>query len=263
MGTATEVATATPAQALKTRSARESELQTRLTDLCAQAARCVVASDEDAEKATTLGVAIKNAVKAFDDDRKTLVGPLNGVVKDINERYKRLCEPADAALTNLTGPAGQLTKWNTEKRRVADEAARKAREEAEAARLAEAERLAEEARRLAAEGDKEAAAIAEQQAEESLQAAIEVPAEVKTPTTVTRGIYGGSSGTAKVGKFRIADMAKLLEWELANVKSGKGLTFVMTNDVELGRIARMDAKKAKPDVPGVEWYSEDVSRLRG
>ena len=264
MSTTAAEPTVTPTASITTRSSREAELQNRLLDLAGQAQRCVVDSDDAAERATTLAVAIKNGAKALDADMHSLTDPLRGVIEDIRRRYKLMMEPAEPALTHLLdNKTGQLAMWNAKKRRAAEEAAERARAEAERVRLEEAQRIADEAARLKAAGDAEAAAIAEHQADEALNAAVTVPADIKPAATVTRGIYGGSSGSAKVGKFRITDMAALLAHELANVKAGRGLTYILSNDVELGKLARQDKKKAKPTIPGVEWYEEESSRVWG
>ncbi len=251
-----------PPPSLATRSSREVELQQRLTDLCGQASRCIVDSDDAAERATTLAAAIKSQVKALDEDRQTLVRPLNGVVAEINARYKRLVEPADPAIKHLAGPQGQLTLWNARKRREAEEAARRAREEAERVRLEEARRAEEEAARLRAEGDPEAARVAEMQASAALQEAVEVPESIQPKVAATRGTYGGSSSIQRIGKAEVTDIAALLEWELANVRAGRGLQFVAVDQVALGKVAR-GKDEPKPTVPGVRFFYEESSRVWG
>ena len=256
--------TPTPARTVATVSSREHVIQSRIMDLCAQAVRCTVGCDADAEKATSLAVAIKANERALEDDRKSLTAPLNGVVKEINDRYKRLAAPITPALEALTGPRGCLTEWNREKARIAEAAARRAREEAEAARLREAERLEAEAQALRCQGDEEAAIIATEQAAQALDSAVEVPAEVKAAPTITRGIYGGSSGLASVGKWRVDDWAALLRYELAMIEAGAPApTFVLADESTLGKIARQPEAQAKPVIPGVEFFREQQTRVRG
>jgi hypothetical protein len=254
----------TPSQTIATVSSREHQIQSRIMDLCAQATRCTVGCDADAEKATSLAVAIKANEKALEDDRKSLTAPLNGVVKEINERYRRLAAPIMPALEALTGSRGCLTEWNREKARQAEAAARRAREEAEAARLAEAERLEAEAAVLRGQGDEEAATIATEQAAQALDSAVEVPAEVKAAPTITRGVYGGSSGLASIGKWRVSDWAALLRYELAMIEAGAPQpSFVLADSPLLGSIARQPEAQAKPVIPGVEFYREQQTRVRG
>lgn len=257
MATASVPATLPPSP-IATRSSREHELQGRLVDLCAQAERCVVACDEDAEKATTLAVAIKANMQALEDDRMTLTRPLDGVKKDIMARYKLLLAPAEPALEKLTGRQGELTKWNQKKQREREEAERKAREEEERQRLEQARLAEEEAARLKAEGDQEGAAIAQQQAEEALEQAVTAPEKISASSQVTRGAYGGSSGLQRVGKCEITNMADLVAWEAKNVARGVGLKVLQVNDVELGKIARSSGEK--PEIPGVRFFYEERSR---
>lgn len=255
------------ALALTTRSSREAEISNRLVDLCGQATRCIVNSDETAERATSLASAIKANQKALDEDRKSIVDPLNRVVKEINERYKRLAAPIEAALEylqgNKPGAHGQLHAWNLKKQAERDEAARRERERLETQRLEDARLAEEHARLLRQEGDHEAAAIADQQAEVALEQAIVVPEKVVAKSAPTRGIVGGSSGLASVGKFRVVDLAALLRHALAQAEAGQPVTFVQVDEVALGRIARAPEADMKPTIPGVEFYREYSSRIRG
>lgn len=250
-----------PSAVLTTRSSREHELQQRITDLCAQASRCRVIDDSTAEAATTLAVAIKSNERAIEDDRKSLTDPLNGVVKNINARYKLIAAPIEPALSALTGPRGQLTMWNQAKRRAAEEAARLAREEAERIRLEQAAAAEEAAKAFRDEGDAEAAAIAEESATAALEAAVAVPEAIRPAPTTTRGLFGGSSSVSRIGKFRIEDLASLLEWELANVRRGIGMSALAIDDATLGKIARSPSEK--PTIPGVVFYYDETTKITG
>ena len=94
--------------------------------------------------------------------------------------------------------------------------------------------------------------------------AVEVPAEVKAAPTITRGVYGGSSGLASVGKWRITSWIDLLRYELAMIEAGAPQpSFVLADSPLLGSIARQPEGQAKPVIPGVEFYREQQTRVRG
>lgn len=139
-------------------SAQDAEQQLQgaslaVAGLVGRAQQITVATESDAAHASALLVELKKIRSANEKERKSLVGPLNQVVKDLNARFKEVdgpLEQADAAIR------GKLVAF--EREQAAARAAEQARLEAEA----EERRKAEEAARLEAE----AKARAEQEAAE-------------------------------------------------------------------------------------------------
>ena len=113
----------------------------------------------------------------LEDKRKSLVGPLNAVVKDINELFKA---PRDAIDLIVRAAKAKMNKYAQAKQAIADAKARKEREDAERERK-EAEELAEKLRGLSEAGNKTAEVVVAQ-AEEKIEKAA-APARVET----TRG----------------------------------------------------------------------------
>jgi len=169
-------------------SKTELQLGASVQEMCAAAIKCVVTSDAHAEQATSLLSSIKAASNRAEAERRALVDPLNGVVKALNERFKKTflnrLDDAERAVKAKIG--GYLA----DKRRAAEEEARKARER-------EAQ-MAEEGRSRAAQNAAVKAAVAEQVAAE---------------TTSVRGSAGGGVSIQKRWTFELLEMREVpREW---------------------------------------------------
>lgn len=131
----------------------------------------------DDEGLTSVGDLVKMLQRRrmkIEDKRKSLVGPLNGVVKDINELFKAPRERLD----EIVGKAKKaMNRYVQAQQAIEDAKRRKEREEAEEERR-EAEKLAKELLRLSDAG-KETAEVIVAQAEKKVEVAA-APARVET-----------------------------------------------------------------------------------
>ena len=131
----------------------------------------------DDEGLTSVGDLVKMLQRRrlkIEDKRKSLVGPLNGVVKDINELFKAPRERLD----EIVGKAKKcMNRYVQAQQAIEDAKRRKEREEAEAERR-EAEELAQQLLRLSDAG-KETAEVIVKQAEKKVEIAA-APARVET-----------------------------------------------------------------------------------
>ena len=75
----------------------ESEIVSTVEELCGKAAELVIMTPGDMVDATDLVKVIKTRSKAFEEERVKLVKPLNGVVDDINARFKAMLRPLGEA----------------------------------------------------------------------------------------------------------------------------------------------------------------------
>lgn len=168
-------------------AAFEAELQQTLASF----QRIVVTDEVRAREVTDIVSRVKGAAKSFEDERTSLVKPLNDHVSTINARYKpiaKLLEQIEAAGKAAIG-------------RYLREKEAKARAEAEAA--------AEEAR-LKAEA--EARAKREQEPESAPADMEQPPLPVPPPepprsASQVRTFGGSTASTRKVWKFEITDFA--------------------------------------------------------
>jgi len=110
----------------------------------------------------------------LEDKRKSLVGPLNTVVKDINELFKA---PRDAIDLIVRAAKAKMNKFVQAQQAIEDAKRRKEREDAERERK-EAEEIAENLKRLSDAGNKTAEVVVER-AEKKVEEAA-APARVQT-----------------------------------------------------------------------------------
>ncbi len=222
---------------------RVERLNVRAGGLVGEAMMLEVADLAQYERATELIAGLKSLIRQVEEDRKTVTGPLNDVLKNINGRYKPLTEVLKTALDHVT--AGWKA-WREAERKRAEETAAKARAEAEAARL-KAEETAEIARRdvEAAEGEEaarlkaeeEAARRAAEEAREAENFILPAAAQAKSEYTGT-----GARVTARmVTRWRVKDEGLIPReyWMLDTVKVGA-------------------AVRAGNPPAGIETYQEEV-----
>jgi len=170
---------------IQTESSHEPEYQAKITDVVAQAHRCEVTDDATAERATDLAKFIQALGKRLEDDRKSLTGPLNQVIKDINGRFKGFKGELDQALARTKGQilAYQQLKAQAEKERL------------EAERQAQLE---------------EAAKLAPEEQTEVLEKLATDEAKATGKPAAVRGDFGGVSHTRKTWTFEVENLAMLV-----------------------------------------------------
>ncbi len=210
----------------------EAAMVVNTTDLMQQVERCKILSDEDAEKATSLGSLIADLHNKAEAERKELTSPLNAVIKRINERYK----------TNLTGPleaAKELIKaklgdWMRAQRRLAEE---------QAAKLLAQQEKAE------ARGATTRATNLSVQAETALATA--------QVAGSTRGAVGGSAGLRKVWTWEVVDLAKVPRKFLVLDEAA-----LRAELKRLREAARPESTEWTTAVAGIRFFEDEIVSLR-
>lgn len=155
---------------------KEKALSPRSAELCALAKMDVV-TVEDAATATDAVKAIRGYLQKVEDERTSLVRPLNEHVKELNKRFSRLVEAPEEALKTLRAKLGEFHQLQ----------AAIAAEKRAAEQKTERERL---------------------EAQASYEVAPPAPT-IATPPAIVRSDSGSSSGLRKVKKWRIIDKAAL------------------------------------------------------
>lgn len=201
----------------------------------------------DDEGLTSVGDLVKMLQRRrmkIEDKRKSLVGPLNGVVKDINELFKAPRERLD----EIVGKAKKaMNRYVQAQQAIEDAKRRKEREEAEAERL-EAEKLAKELLRLSDAG-KETAEVIVKQAEKKVEIAA-APARVETKR-------GNEASVITVKKWK-ADVADLKDIANAVAEGKLPLHFIQPNMRALQDFARELAEEQT--TMGIRVY-QDISTV--
>lgn len=103
----------------------ETDLLSTTARLCGSATRAVIDSPAALGKGADLAKMIRVALKTADAERKSLVEPLNGVVKTINLRFKRYTGPLEEAQTLIDGKMVTYGKKVADAQRIEDEKRRK------------------------------------------------------------------------------------------------------------------------------------------
>lgn len=183
----------------------------------------IVKSDEDYRAADSACAAIKAEMKKLEAQRDSFVRPLNDTVKRINAGFKDATNALQQALDTYRRP---MTAYQAELARIRSEAEQEARKERERlesearakadAEIAAAKKAREEAEaaRAAAEGDdpfaavlaEEAAAEAEARAAEQAEAARAAIREIATidvPVMAAPKITGAASKTYTVWEYEV------------------------------------------------------------
>jgi len=173
-------------------TAAHADVQTIGANLLAQMERAVVNSPESAATMTDALKFVDTKLKAAEDARTALVGPLNAHVKFINGGFKTATEPMEKA--KQVG-RGKLASYLQEQERIRVEAEREARRAAEA-----------EALRVAAEREKEGDQAG---ADQALEAGVAVERAVVVAPAPVRGTFGGSAGLRKTWTYETVDLTKV------------------------------------------------------
>lgn len=226
--------------------------QDELQRLDAVAAVTIQSAEQETAAVDALAIA-QRIKRHLESARKELVGPLNAKVKEINDGFKGLAAPVEAAESRIKS---LILDWRRrEDARIRAEQARIARENAERERLAreEQERLAREAaERTRAEAD--AAGFTADEAQELAQLeAAEVPEnrpllEVAPPpvATTTRATLG--SVTARmVWKFEVISASDVPR------------AYLVVDETAIRRAVGAGVR----EIPGVRIYQEEQLAGRG
>lgn len=180
----------------------------------------------------------------LEDKRKSLVGPLNGVVNDINALFKAPRESLDLI---VRAAKAKMNKYVQAQQAIEDAKRRKEREDAERERK-EAQDIADNLARLSEAGSKTAEVVIEQ-AEKKVEAAA-APARVAT----TRG-EASSVITQKKWKATVDDLLEICK----AIAEGKLPThFVEPNMRALQDFAR--ELKEEQTTHGIRVY-QDISTV--
>jgi colicin import membrane protein len=232
-------------------------------------------SDEMLEAAGDDLRAVKTLQKKVEDQRTSITGPLNAVVRTINDLFRQPAAFLDQAEAKLKGA---MLTYTTEQERIAAEARRKAEEAAriERERLAEEQRQQEEqaraaaaaaaqaereAQTAAAAGDHEAARkaeeVARQQSEIAENAAADAHATATTaavvsmPPTVRPAAKVAGISTSKTVDFEVTDLHALVKHIAAHPEQ---ISLVMPDAVKLRAQVRATGMNTK--LPGVNVFEK-------
>lgn len=223
-----ETPVATQKQEIVVATGNEQTLSVRASDLVAAADRAVADSPENVSKCADLIGLIKKQAKAIDTERKTIVDPLNAVVKHVNSRFKPMTEALDKAEREVKG---KVLAYQQEQARIAREEAARRQKEAEEAALAAAQQAE-------AKGDTIAA-----------EAAVDLAARTTYRPAEVAPVAGAETGTGlniqKRWTFRVTDLA--------------ALAAAYPTCVEVKNAAVMGLFRAGiKDVPGIEFIQEET-----
>lgn len=196
----------------------------------------VIESPEQYENATEFLKSVKRELKELEGHRTNITGPINESLKRINDFFRA---PKD----RLAKAEAALKRGIATYVRIQEEAARKRQiEEQERARKEEERKraqLEQRAKNWESKGRDEKADALRQEAE-----LVQVQPQVVTPAAPkAQGI-----STSKRWKHRITDINKLPREHM------------IPDDKKLARLA--EASKGSIQVPGVEFYTEDVVSVR-
>lgn len=225
----------------------------------------VVTTPEEFQVAGAQFAAIKSKLKALEDQRVAITGPMNAALKAVNDLFRRPKEALEAALSYYERPMAAYKREEERKRREAEDAARREREKAEREareraaeeqrRLDEIRRQEEEARRAAEAAESPVAAfLAKQkvdqlqaQAKEQIQATTDAIREVALAPAAVPGDFvpkatAAGVATRKLWKFEIVD-ASLIPRE-----------YLIPDEKKIGELAR--TLQGKAALPGVRFFDE-------
>lgn len=175
----------------------------------------IIDSNETFELAADELKAIKTKAKAIEEQRTSITGPLNGVLKAVNALFGG---PADLLARAESSLKGKMLAWQTEQERIAAEARRKA--EAEAA--AERKRLADEAAARQREAEEQAAAarIAKQAGDEQAAA---------IATSNAQRATAEAQAAESVAQMSVAVVVPIAQPKAKGISTSKKLDFEVVN----------------------------------
>lgn len=212
----------------------ELQLRTEAGEILAEAKSMKVTTVAELSTATDTVKLIKTIQREAEADRVTMTGPLNAVLKNINDRYKRISVPLKEADDILRR---KMSVFQSEQARL-----ERIRQDEE--RKKAAEKAREEAEAQAAKGNEQAAEELEQHADRIEAAPIEVAKSI-----VSGAATGAKSVLTKRWTFRVKSIAVLSAEhpELVTVDSAA--------------IRKRIAEGAR-EIPGLEIYQEESVSVR-
>lgn len=188
----------------ETESDKYADLQERANNLIGQEEAAVINTHEDNNKAADLTKLLLTNKKKLEEDRTSITGPLNDVIKNVNARYKPVTDAIDKAVKSIKAKMGDFARKEQERIReerrkqeqeIADKAMEKAEELAEAGKTDEAEKVLDTA---AQKGN----AIGNQAA-----------------SVTGFGDFGGSSHTVSKLKYNVTDESAVpVEYKTVDMK---------------------------------------------
>jgi hypothetical protein len=186
----------------------------------------VVTTEVEAQAATLKRDEISKVLKLVEARRVDLVKPIDDSKKVIQAEAKGVSDPLEKAKADLFS---KVSKWQTEQRMIAEAAARKEREEAEA--------------RLAATMADDEATIEDV---ERVEAHVELAAK---PVKMAKSL--APMKTRETWKAEVVDIKALAQHAIATNQ----LWLIMANESEIGKRVRSPENRMT-ECPGLNIYSE-------
>lgn len=185
--------------------------------------------------------------RKLEDKRTSLVGPLNKVVKDINELFKA---PRDRIDQIVQTAKKHMNNFARAQQAIADAKAKAEREAAQKERE-EAERLAESMKKMSGDAGEETAQVVVEQAEKRVEKAA-APAKV-APSR-------GRQASVSVQKTWAAEVKDIKLLALAVAEGRAPTSIIEPNMRALTALAR--EKKVEHEVDGVRYFQRVSTAVR-
>lgn len=247
----------------------------------ANASDFTVDSDEMLEAAGDDLRAVMGLKKRVEEQRTSITGPLNQVIKAINDMFRA---PAAYLLEAEQKLKGSMLVYTEQQRLLAEKARREAEELArkERERLAEEQRQQEAAARAAAEaakqaeaaaiaateaGDSEAAAAAQDEARKQAEAAEAAVAEAQA-TAITHSVISMPVAVQEPAKVVGISTSKTVDFEVVDLHAlvkhvadhPELITLLMADSVKLR--AQVKATGMNTNLPGIRVYQKSTMSAR-
>ena len=226
----------------------EQETETTALTLVNQSALIKVASYEDRDKATSIGVELKNLVKVIEDKYKPRIKEAYSLHRGLKSDCDEFVSPLKHAMDNIRK---EIIKFNQgeERKRLEKEAEQKRLAFIEAEK--ERKKLEDEALAAAEQGDNETF-------EEKIIEKEEVRREDHMPVSApTPKMKGGSSQRAN-WQTEVNDLMKLVK---AVAAGDQPIEYLTANTKALSQIGK--ATKGAMKIPGVKFYDKGTVSFRG
>lgn len=99
---------------------KETQISANVQTLCERANSIEVWDEDSANACADIAKFISSAIKIAEDERKSIVSPFNNGVKAINNRFKKITDPLNAALAVVKG---RLLTYQVSQRKIAEASA--------------------------------------------------------------------------------------------------------------------------------------------
>ncbi|KKN17980.1 hypothetical protein LCGC14_0960390 [marine sediment metagenome] len=199
-------------------------------------ANYVVATHEQAEKATDLVKITKICIKKLDAERIAITKPIGDGVKALNIRFKKLSDPLHGVVQKLEA---LLLAYQQEQNRLAEIERKRIEKEAEERAIADAI-TAEKAGNI-------------EEADDILDDGADAPAPVMIqPTQQIRGDIGGVGSIRKDWKFEVEDLSKV-PIQYVEIKT----TEVNISIRQAARAMEAKLSDSMIEIPGLRIYQKE------